>query len=186
LVEEAGEIYFSNLARTMQPDTVKNNIDHLNKAYLSLGLYRNYLQQLQLVQPVLHPTRKFHLVLEDSTACSLAFNHYFDSLRTYLSTKSLISVSQSTSPWLYDVPTSLFATERPILSVYQALLYAVNLLRKGEPGYVAIKLNKVLHPKGSLWNSSDSDFTDEQDSDVPISELVNPTIPFIISLPNLP
>ena len=45
LVEEPGEVFFSSLARTVQPDTSKDKVQHLNKAYLSLGVYHQYHQQ---------------------------------------------------------------------------------------------------------------------------------------------
>ena len=47
LVEEPGEIFFSSLARTVQPDTAKDNVQHLNKAYLTLGVYQQPHLQLR-------------------------------------------------------------------------------------------------------------------------------------------
>ena len=51
LVEEPGEIYFSSLARTIQPDTSKDSVTHLHKAYLSLGVFKQFNSQVkQLLQ----------------------------------------------------------------------------------------------------------------------------------------
>jgi hypothetical protein len=51
LVEEIGECYFSVLSRAVQPDTTRDKVAHLDKAYKKLGIFKQLHQSLAKESP---------------------------------------------------------------------------------------------------------------------------------------